>query len=228
MLNMIKLDWLGMKVYHKRFIIIPLSMCIFGFLNELLIIPLAVFFMLSFSVNPFAVEEKGKLDNLYLTLPITRKTIVNARLSLSLIMLGLGVALGTAMTVIMSKLLYGHNDIFTHFFQADFDSMFLLICGSLLFYAIMNLSTFPILFKIGYAKGKVFGFYIPVGTMVFLLYVVYFVAFFSDSFHAKAIAALEWALGHTVGASAIMLAMAVLALAVSYALSQRLYAKREF
>ena len=227
MLNMIKLDWLGMKVYHKRFILIPLGICYMGFLNELLILPCTVFFMLSFSVNPFAMEEKGKLDNLYLSLPITRKTIVRARLSLSLIMLGLGMALGTVMTIIMSKLLYGHNEIFIHFFQADFNSMCLLICGSLLFYAIMNLSTFPILFKIGYAKGKVFGFYIPVGAMVFLFSGINFIAYFNDSFYDKAIAAIEWALEHTMGTAAIMLAAAVLALAISYVLSQRLYAKRE-
>jgi ABC-type transport system involved in multi-copper enzyme maturation permease subunit len=167
---MIKLDWLGMKYYWVRIIIIPLSICLMGFFSEALIIPFLSFFMLSFSVNPFAVEEKGKLDNLYLTLPVTRKTIVNARFGLSLIMLFAGIVFGVLLTILMSALLYGQTIFFVHSFQADLTTMFLRICVSLLLYAIMNLSMFPILFKIGYAEGKALGFYVPVGVSLAVTY----------------------------------------------------------
>ena len=107
MLNMIKLDWIGMKVYQKRFVIIPCTILLYGFFLSPVIIPFMAFLMLSFSVNPFAVEEKGKLDNLYLTLPVMRREIVNARYGLSLLMQLFGFSTGTVVTIIYSRLLYG-------------------------------------------------------------------------------------------------------------------------
>jgi ABC-type transport system involved in multi-copper enzyme maturation permease subunit len=199
-----------------------------GFFSELLIIPFIAFFMLSFSVNPFAVEEKGKLDNLYLTMPITRKNIVNARFGLSLIMLFIGLAFGTIVTTIMAKTFYGKTILFERTFNAEFKSIFLLTCGALLFYAVMNLSTFPMLFKLGYARGKVLGFYIPVGVSVTLCYVVFLLAEFNESFGKQLLSALEWTLANTLWAAVIMFGLAALMLMVSYLLSQKVYAKREF
>jgi len=228
MLNMIKLDWLGMKYYWVRIIIIPLSICIMGFFSEAIIIPFLSFFMLSFSVNPFAVEEKGKLDHLYLTLPVTRKTIVNARYGLSLIMLFAGIVFGAFLTILMSALLYGKTIFFVHTFQADFATMFLLICVSLLLYAIMNLSMFPILFKIGYAKGKALGFYIPVGVSMAVIYFFIFLWNYNDSIRGGLISVFEWSLANTVWAAVIIFTASIIFFSISYALSQRVYSRREF
>ena len=230
MLNMIKLDWLGMKCYHKRFVIIPLFILPYGLLHEVVIIPFMAYMMLSFSVNPFAVEEKGKLDNLYLTLPVTRKNIVTARFGLSLIMQFAGLVLGTVIALIYNALLYGRTVlyVFTHTFKADFDAIFLIICSSLLFYAIMNLSTFPILFKVGYAKGKLFGFIIPIvaASVIAGIFVTLFNA--NIDFGGWVYSVIEWVFANTVWTAAIILGAAVLILTGSYALSQRLYAGREF
>jgi hypothetical protein len=228
MLNMIKLDWLGMKYYQIRIVIVPIVVCFIGLLNEALIIPVMAFVMLSFSVNPFAVEEKGKLDNLYLTLPVARKTIVDARLGLSLIMQFAGLAFGTVITVILSKLLYGRTILFERNFRANFDVMFLIIYGSLLFYAIMNLSMFPVLFKMGYAKGKALGFYIPIGVSMAIIYGFFFLGIYNYSFNTWLQSLLEWSLANTVWATVIMLVAAVIFFSISYALSQMVYSKREF
>lgn len=229
MLNMIKLDWLGMKYYWVRIVVVPILICFVGFCNEAFIIPAVAYVMLSFSVNPFAVEEKGKLDNLYLTLPVTRKTIVNARFGLSLIMQAVGLVVGILVTAALPTLLYGRTIIgLAHTFKPDFAAMLLIICGSLLFYAIMNLSMFPVLFKIGYAKGKALGFYIPLGASVAIIYGVYLGCAYSDSFRKLLHSALEWSLDHTVWVSLMILAAAALVLAISYILSRKVYAKREF
>lgn len=229
MLSMIKLDWLGMKYYWIRIIVVPVLICFVGFFNEAFIIPALAFVMLSFSVNPFAVEEKGKLDNLYLTLPVTRKTIVNARFGLSLIMQVTGLVVGTVVTLGLSTLLYRQTFIgLEHTFKADFVTVFMIICSSLLFYAIMNLSMFPVLFKIGYAKGKALGFYIPIGVSVVIIYGVYLGWLYNNNFNKWLLSALEWSLDHTIGVSLILLAAAALVLAVSYVLSHKVYAKREF
>jgi len=226
--NMIKLDWLGMKYYQKRIVLLPLMVVLYGFISEALIIPFIAFMACSFSVNPFAVEEKGKLDNLYLTLPVTRKSIVDARYVLSLIMQFTGIVFGTVLTVVYSKLLYGRQLIFTHNFRADLNTMPLLICASLLSYTIMNLSIFPVLFKIGYAKGKAIGFYVPIAAMAVLGYAIFLLWSFSTAFNAWANTFLAWSFAHPTLVSAIMLALAVLILAASYTLSQKVYAKREF
>jgi len=230
MLNMIKLDWLAMKCYRNRFVIIPLTIVAYGLLHEAVIILFMVFLVNSFSANPFAVEEKGKLDHLYLTLPVTRRDIVNARYGLALIMQAVGLVLGTAVTLIYSALLYGRTVlyVFPHNFKADFVTMFLLISACLLFYAIMNLSTFPLLFKVGYAKGKMPGFIIPIvavsaigGALVSLWHV-------NAAFQDWGLSMLAWAFAHTAAAAAILLGAAVALFAISYLLSRRFYEKREF
>ena len=228
MLNMIKLDWLSMKYYWVRILLLPVVICMMGFMNEALIIPVTVYMMLSFSVNPFAVEEKGKLDNLYLTLPVTRETIVNARYGLSLILQFLGLIVGTIVTIALSAALYNKTILFEHGFRADFNTIFLIICCSLLFCAMMNLSMFPMLFKIGYAKGKAVGFYIPVIGSAVIGYGIFIAWVFNSAFHTWLLSAVGWALANTVWAAIIILAAAVFILALSYLLSQRIYAKREF
>jgi magnesium-transporting ATPase (P-type) len=226
---MIKLDWLGMKYYQVRIIVIPLGICFMGLFTEAIIIPVIALFMLSFSVNPFAVEEKGKLDNLYLTLPVTRRNIVNARLLLSLIMVFAGLIFGAAVTYVMSKLLYGKTVImYDHDFLPDLNVMAFIICGSLLFYAIMHLSMFPVLFKIGYAKGKAIGFYAPVIVMVALVYGVGIAMMVSEAVKDRLTSAVVWMLENTALTSAIILAAAAVIYFISYILSHRMYAKREF
>jgi hypothetical protein len=225
---MIRLDWLGMKYYWVRGLFIPIALCSMGVLSEATIIPLTALYMLSFSLNPFAVEEKGKLDNLYLTLPVSRKIIVNARFGLSLIMQAAGLIFGTVATIIISALLYGQNFLGLRTFQARFDTIFLLICASLLFYAIMHLSMFPVLFKLGYAKGKAFGLYIPIGALMVVFYAVFFLVLYNETVKQKLLAALVWSLGHVLWTSLILLAMAAAFFAASYGLSQRQYARRGF
>jgi len=228
MLNMVKLDWLGMKFYQKRVIILPFIICLYGVFFEPIIIPLISYSMLIFSTNPFAVEEKGRLDNLYMTLPVTRKSIVKSRFCLSLIMQFLGIVLATIATVTLSRILNGDEAFVTHYFYADFKNTFLLVCGSLLFYAIMNLSMFPFLFKIGYSKGKIFGFVIPIAVMTLVIAASIILWQHCEPFHLAVVKIVNLALADSVLTAAIVLVLAALVLWLSYALSVRAYEKREF
>ncbi|MCL1965156.1 MAG: ABC-2 transporter permease [Firmicutes bacterium] len=229
MLNMIKLDWIGMKCYQKRFIIIPCTTLLYGFFFVPIVIPLMAFMMFSFSVNPFAVEEKGKLDNLYLTLPVTRKAIVSARYGLSLLMQLVGFTAGTVITILYSRLLYGRTAFgIAHSFHADCSAIFLIICGSLLLYAVMNLCSFPLLFKIGYARGRGLGFYVPIIGFAIVVSAVYMFGYFNDAFQQFLLSAVEWAFANTVWTAVCMLIGAALLLALSYMISQKVYARREF
>ena len=227
MLNMNKLDWLGMKYYWPRLILMPLMVAIYGSQSETMIISLMAFFMRAYSVNPFAVEEKGKLDNLYLTLPITRKTIVKTRFCLSLLMQAAGLLLGVLLTVLLSKTLYGKDIFFEHNFKADVSTICILVSVNFLFYAIMNLTMFPTLFKLGYVKGKSVGFYIPIFAGAIAVCGLYIVCRYNDSFGQLVMKVLEWAYANPFIMSGILFALAVCFLAISYILSIRLYDKRE-
>ena len=227
MINMIKLDWLSMKFYWFRIIILPIMVIIYGLLSEAIIIPLISFIMLSFSVNPFAVEEKGKLDNLYLTLPITRIDIVKTRYSLSLIMQLSGIIFGVIVTILMSSILKDTSIFFERTFTCDFKTIWLLICGSLLFYSIINLSMFPTLFKIGYAKGKAIGFYIPLAGVTVVIMGVYFAWFLSEGFQEWLINTIDWIYSNPILISGILLISSVLILYLSYSLSCKFYSNRD-
>jgi ABC-2 type transport system permease protein len=227
MLNMIKLDWLSMKCYWLRIIIVPIVITVYGVVGEFLIIPFISFMMLSFSVNPFAVEEKGKLDNLYLTLPITRKTIVNTRYALSLIMQFVGLLFGVIMTIFMSLILKGKEIFYVHNFNADVKAIALLVSVSLLLYSILNLSMFPTLFKIGYAKGKAIGFYIPIVAVSIAIFALYFLWYLNDNFQQSLIKAIEWSYNNPLLISGILVIASGVMLAISYKLSLLFYSKRD-
>lgn len=227
MFKMLKLDWLGMKCYRTRIIILPVIISVYGLFSEALIIPFVTFMLFSFSVNPFAVEEKGKLDNLYLTLPITRKTIVNTRFCLSLIMQLTGILFGTVVTVIMSAILHGKTVFYTHTFTADYKTILLLISASLLFYSVINLATFPTLFKIGYAKGKAIGFYMPVAVVTVIIFIVYFLWYLNENFQRWLTKIVDWAYNNPLYISGILFVSAAFILSASYALSLLFYSKRE-
>ena len=101
---MIALDWRAMKYYQIRLLLLPVFVFIFGVYSPLTVIPMSVFLSLNFSLNPFAVEEKGELNNLYLTLPVRRKSIVAGRYILSIIMLLCGIAIGILILPLANKL----------------------------------------------------------------------------------------------------------------------------
>ena len=86
-----------MKYFHRRFLIIPICLIIIGWFSPIILIPMGVFLLFFFSINLFAIEEKGDLNRLYLTLPIRRNTIVTSRYALALLLYIVGVLLAFAL-----------------------------------------------------------------------------------------------------------------------------------
>jgi hypothetical protein len=225
---MIRFDWIGMKYYQKRAFLIPVFAIGVSLLFPIAAIPYMVFGMLSFSVNPFAVEEKGKLDQLYLTLPVDRRTIVRARFGLSFLMVAFGLLIGVLLTFLLTTLESIMPLPILHTIDLTFRNLFLLLCASLLMYAILNLSMFPFLFKIGYVKGKVVGFYLPIIAFLIIFYVVFMLAILNPPFSHFMMQGLQWVMQHILLTSLLMLGAAAAILLLSYHLSLYLYRKREF
>ena len=219
--KMVALDWRAMKVYQIRFPLLPIFAFVFGWLySPLLVIPLCVVFCLSFSINPFAVEEKGELNKLYLTLPVKRKSIVGGRFALSLIMLLCGLVLGAAILPLANLVSFSKWYLSVEWYVT-------ILALSYLLYAVFNLSMFPILFRFGYHKGKFWGFYLPVGFFGILFGGYTAISSLSGN-ETLTLDFLTYASNHLLLISGGMAAAAVIILCISYVLSVKLYSKRDF
>ena len=209
-----------MKSYRIRFLIIPVCLFVVGCLSPILLVPMGAFQLFSFSLNPFAVEEKGDLNRLYLTLPVPRRSVVMGRYALSLLLYMIGVLLGLAMTPLA-------NLVSLSKWYLDFKWSLALVSFSFLVYGIMSLAMYPLLFKVGYQKGKVWGYYVP-ALLVCLAYIAlieYDMLLGNGTFIFDL---LVYASDHILIVSGGMFTAGGLLLALSYLLSARLYGRREF
>jgi hypothetical protein len=218
--KMIALDWRAMKFYQIRFLLLPVFLFIFGFYSPLAVIPMSVILFLSFSVNPFAVEEKGALNNLYLTLPVRRKSIVAGRYMLSIIMLLCGIAIGILIMPLANKFSISKWFI-------GIEGFMMVISLSYLLYAIHNLFMFPILFRLGYHKGKFWGFYLPMVSFA-LLFGVYSTITNLPENKTLTLDFIVYASENLLMVSGSIVVLATILLILSYMISLKLYSKRDF
>jgi len=218
--KMIALDWRSIKVYQIRGLFLPVAIFIFGYFLPLLVIPMSVFMFMSFSINPFAVEEKGDLNHLYLTLPVSRKEIVTGRYLFSLIAVLCGIALGTLMMPLA-------NMVSVSKWFIGIEGYIVIIAFSYLIYAFFSLFIFPILFRFGYNKGKFWGFYLPVFLFAFFFssYITFSAA---PEYSAFTLNLLMKASENLFLVSGSMIAIATILLILSYIVSLKAYSNRDF
>jgi hypothetical protein len=227
---MMKLDWLGMRAYRTRLVVSVVTACVWGVVfNTGAIIPLLVFGMFDAALYCFDAEEKGKLNQLYLTLPISRGTLISARYALSLALQGFGIVAGIVLTLVLSPVMYGRTLLMEHTFKPGFGSLALLSCMGLFYCAVLSLAIHPTLHKFGYAKAKVLGYALPMWGS-FILIGVFFGVLLPNFEGVRVFfnSAMQWALGNVLLTSFILLGLTALVVAASYKLSQRFYAKRDF
>lgn len=217
--KMIALDWRAMKCYQKRFPVVLMPAFIIGFSSPLLALPTCVIMFLFFSINPFAVEEKGTLNILYLTLPVKRSSIVTGRFTLSLIMALCGVLMGTPIMYLSNRFGLSH-------YYGPLSWYVFILALSYLLYAFLNLMMFPILFKLGYIKGKFGGFYLPL-ILFGLLYILYSIITSLPGNETLVLNLLMYVSEHVVITSGGIAIAATIFLCISYAASVRLYSKRD-
>ena len=222
--KMIATDWRAMKVYHIRALLLPLIAVAIGWFSPWTMIPICVFVCHNFSLNPFAVEDKGALNNFYLTLPITRRNIVTGRYALSLIMLASGVIIGLVFMPLANLL---SKIVLRSVWYAGFKGTIAIIAVSFLLCAVFNLFTFPILFRFGYSKGKPWGVYLPV-VFFGLIFGAYFTVTSWPGNELLQLSLISYASENIVIVSSGLTLLAIVFLLISYTLSVRLYSKRDF
>lgn len=220
MFKLMKLDWSAMKYYHIRFLAIPVALLVTGWLSSIYLVPLGVFLLFSFAINSFGVEEKGDFNKFYLILPVKRRTVVGGRYALSFALYLVGVLLGTALMPLAN--LYSLSK-----WYPDLRWMLALLSFSFLFYGLMSLAMYPVLFRLGYQKGKMWGYYVP----AIVICLIYIAVLEYDTIVRGGTLILElfiFASEYTLAVSGGMLVLGAALLGISYLLSVRAYERREF
>lgn len=219
--KMMMMDWRAMKYYQIRGLLLPLFVCFIGFFSSpLLVIPTSVIMFLFFSLNPFAMEEKGELNNLYLTLPIRRADVVYGRFLLSGVMGTSGVVMGIPLMILVNR--FGWS-----YYSLPVSGYFFVVAFSYLFYSIGLLATYPIFFKLGYNKGKFWGLVIP-AILMGVLYGLFAALNYLPGNEMKMLELLEYASQNLLLTSGITILAATLLMVIAIKLSKSIYAKRDF
>ena len=217
--KIIALDWRAtIMPYKLAYLLHPVLVFIFGFAtSQMLVLPISVWLALSYSTNPFFAEEKGELNHLYLTLPVKRSQIVAARYVFSLILLVIGVAVGLVMTPVVRH--FSHSR-----WYVGVQGNVALITVSALVFAIYSLFMFPPLFRLGYHRGKIFGFYIP--AAIFGAVATGYYIYMLTSARNTTLDFIVFASENMLLVSGGITALAALIMLLSYRLSVRFYSQR--
>lgn len=220
MVRMALFDWNAMKCFHLRIFLLPVISLAAGFITALLVVPTNVFLFLFFSVNTFAVEEKGDLNKLYLTLPITRSSVVAGRYALSLGMGLLGLITGIPLAVLADRFSISH-------YYGPIGWFLPVITISYLLFSVFNLCMYPILFKLGYSKGKFWGMLVLIALFA-ALYGVWVIVSSLPENEYLLFNILECASQNMLLVNGGIVVIATLILLLSFLLSKMLYANRDF
>ncbi|MDE7299407.1 MAG: ABC-2 transporter permease, partial [Lachnospiraceae bacterium] len=145
---------------------------------------------------------------------------VTGRYALSLLMFLGGILLGFALMPVANLFSFSK-------WYPDFKWCLALIAFGFLLYSLLCLSMYPLLFKLGYLKGRLWGVFVP--TMVFGLISALFTIYERLPGNEKLITSmLIYASEHILSVSGGMLVLGGIIFVLSYLLSTWQYQKREF
>jgi len=165
---------------------------------------------------PFSVGEKNGMDTLYATLPLKRRNVVMGRYVFVLCLEIIGMIFVLLLSVLLATVFRTDVNIM--------ETLFSLCVLSAVFSLIVSLQ-YPIYFKLGYAKAKIYA-YIPL-LIIFLL--IMLVAAAAGRLAATSNLDTIWAV---ISASPYLMyglpiGIGLLLLVLSCALSCKLYEKRD-
>ena len=100
-----------------------------------------------------------------------------------------------------------------------------LLSSGFLFYALLSLSMYPVLFKLGYQKGKIWGFYIPAALTTLIYIIVLEYDIYTEGFLTNL---LSYASDHLLTAVSMIIGLGAGILAISCLLSIKTYSRRDF
>ena len=223
-IKMASLDWRAMKLYHKLVFLTPLYFFIFGMPSSIFVVPFGVLYCAALSTWAFSVEDKGDLNRLYLTLSVKKREIVAGRYLLSLIMLIIGALMGAGIMFIVNN---SNFPLFVGDKLAINAAMLItVVVVAYLLYAVYILCSFPLLFMVGYQKGKFFS--IPCFLVIMLGLMAPIVILEDSGQESIIVKLLGFAEENLFLLSGSVFLAATVIFILSYFISVKVYSKREF
>ncbi len=164
-------------------------------------------------VSTFSYDEYVKFDMYTCALPVSRKDIVKAKYIVLILLTFIPTVVGTLLSLAVNL-----------FLKAD-DAMTLILSGFVTgcCFCVMYSLVIPFIYRLGTEKARMImtGIYFAVFALVFLLI---------STFLSEDTSGLESIINstNTLLISAAFAALTVLAVAISYLVSKRVYARKEF
>ena len=224
MLNMMKLDWLSMKSSRNKLLITyAFAGVVITIVSPNFALVMLPYLAQEIASHLFVTEEEGKVNRLYINLPINRKTIVRSRFWFVLV----GCAIGVITAIILTLAIYALPVTVLPLIASDQDLSIIVLASGILLCALMNIASIPVYFKVGYGRGKI------VATVAFITIpaLALLPVFLSQQFDIIGeffVPIWEWIVVNIVWTSVVLMCVSALIFAASYVLSQRIFAAREF
>ena len=213
-IKFMKLDLTLLRSWGKFFVIIPVIMLIFSINMQIAFaLNYLFFFLMLISVTPFSYETVENCQKLYYTLPGKISDMVMGRYLFLLLSVAALLAFDTVTISILSSMdMIPLIDIIT-------------ILMSIVVGVLLCLIQYPVYYKYGYQKGKLSSMliYMIPAFIVFLLPSV----LAEQATASKALEVLEFLSTYPIIIAAIIIAIVVLAVWISYSLSVGICKKKE-
>ncbi len=155
-----------------------------------------------------------------MTLPIQRSSVVKGRYVLSICMGLAGLATGIPLAVLADRFSISHYYGPVRWFLP-------VVTISCLLFSVFHLCMFPILFKLGYSKGKFWGMFVPLALFAGLYSGWVMISSLPGNEYLL-FNALEYAGKNMFLVNGSIILIATLILLFSFLLSKKLYSDREF
>ncbi len=164
MLSFVRLDLKTLKPYTKSFYMFAIIVIFIGVTNNSLsmVYSMVMIGLPTILSYPFAISEKNSLDTLYSTLSLDRKEVVVGRYIFVFL---------TAMTAIMVLLILVIVKSNSANLEMSLEENLVLLSLLTMIFSIIISFQFPIFFKLGYAKAKLYT-YFPLLLLLLIVGVI--------------------------------------------------------
>jgi len=225
--NLIAVYWQAMKSQRARYLLVVMAAFVIGCLySPFVVIMLCVGLGITYPGKLFMIEDKARLHDLYICLPVSRRQIVTGRYLFSLLVLAFSVLVGLVLTVLSGIIIERINIMNIQIIGITAPMLLYATLVSYAFYALYILSMYPFQFRLGYMNGRFFGFFSLLGIVVACIIGLPFLLTIGDpQLFDLLVDFVQHKQLYFCGVAVSIISLLVI---LSYLLSVRCYTKRDF
>lgn len=211
-------DFITLKGYAKPILFMMAIFIAVSFVNEEYLKMLTFmipFIIIMMSINTFSYDIYTKWDSFSLTLPITKKDMVLSKYILAIILIILGSLIGLIVPILISLITSSAIDI---------ETLLSTIMGVAAGMSLVIIINFPLIFKFGPEKGRI---YLFIGMFLISVIIAGIAFLFKEFLNGSYI--INKSLPFITNYGWILLILIIfLLMFISYRISYNIYNKKEF